>query len=139
MGSAAHTILDVRLPQEYRGRAVSAERPSRGGGQRAGHIPSAVHVPWETAINEDGTFKSLDELRTCYLAGGVVPEQVVIPYCTVGGRSSHTWFVLSQILGYPRVRLTKPPGQSGGRHQAAYRVAGCPRVVGDGSKGERSR
>jgi thiosulfate/3-mercaptopyruvate sulfurtransferase len=104
MGSAAHTILDVRLPQEYRGELFRPNAPPEAG-QRAGHTPGAVHVPWETAINEDGTFKSLDELRTCYLAGGFVPEQVVIPYCTVGGRSIHTWFVLSQILGYPRVSL----------------------------------
>ena len=77
-GSAAHTILDVRLPQEYRGELFRPNAPPEAG-QRAGHIPGAVHVPWETAINEDGTFESLDELRTCYLAGGVVPEQVVIP------------------------------------------------------------
>jgi thiosulfate/3-mercaptopyruvate sulfurtransferase len=108
VGSAAHTILDVRLPQEYRGELFRPNAPPEAG-QRAGDIPSAVHVPWEAAINKDGTFKSLDELRTCYLAGGV------IPYCTVGGRSSLTWFVLSQIVGYPRVRLYEASWAEWGR------------------------
>jgi thiosulfate/3-mercaptopyruvate sulfurtransferase len=104
IGSSRQTILDVRLPEEYNGTLF---RPSAAPeeGQRAGHIPGAVHVPWETASNEDGTFKTPDELRDLYLARGIAPDREVIPYCTVGGRSGHTWFVLSQLLGYPRVRL----------------------------------
>ena len=98
------TILDVRLPEEYAGELF---RPGTapGEGQIAGHIPGAVHVPWEAAVNEDGTFKARDELREIYRARGVAPDQEVIPYCTVGGRSGHTWFALSQLLRYPRVRL----------------------------------
>ena len=104
IASASQTILDVRLPEEYSGELF---RPGAapGEGQRAGHIPNALHVPWESAINEDGTFKTPDELRALYLARGIVPDQEVIPHCTVGGRSSHTWFALSQLLGYERVRL----------------------------------
>jgi thiosulfate/3-mercaptopyruvate sulfurtransferase len=62
-------------------------------------------VPWQTAINEDGTFKAPKELRAAYQARGIDPEREIIPYCTVGGRSGHTWFALSQLLGYPSVRL----------------------------------
>jgi thiosulfate/3-mercaptopyruvate sulfurtransferase len=104
IGSAGQTILDVRLPEEYRGELF---RPNAAPeeGQRAGHIPGALHTPWETAINEDGTFKSPDELRALYLARGIAPGQEIIPYCTVGGRSSHAWFALSQLLGYANVRL----------------------------------
>lgn len=98
------TILDVRLRAEYDGELF---RPSGtpGPGQRAGHIPGAVFVPWETAVNDDGTFRPADELRAAYAAAGVTPEREIIPYCTVGGRSGHTWFVLTQLLGYPNVRL----------------------------------
>ena len=104
IGSSRQTILDVRLLEEYNGTLF---RPNAAPeeGQRAGHIPGAVHVPWETAINDDGTFKRPDELRALYLARGITPDREVIPYCTVGGRSGHTWFVLSQLLGYPSVRL----------------------------------
>ncbi len=104
IGSAGQTILDVRLPEEYAGELFRPGAEPREG-QRAGHIPGAVHVPWETAVNEDGSFKAPDDLRVVYREHGVVPDREVIPYCTVGGRSSHTWFVLSQVLGYPDVRL----------------------------------
>jgi thiosulfate/3-mercaptopyruvate sulfurtransferase len=102
--SANQTILDVRLPGEYHGELF---RPNAGpqDGQLAGHIPGALHVPWETAINEDGTFRSGNEIRTLYEQQGVRPDQEIIPYCTIGGRSSHTWFALTQLAGYPNVRL----------------------------------
>ncbi len=104
IGSADRTILDVRLAEEYAGELFrSGATPTDG--QRAGHIPGAVHVPWETAIHEDGSFKAPDELRALYQAGGIAPDRESIPYCTIGGRSSHTWFVLTQLLGYPHVRL----------------------------------
>ncbi|MDQ3514946.1 MAG: sulfurtransferase [Chloroflexota bacterium] len=104
IGGAGLTILDVRLPEEYAGELFRpGAAPSEG--QLAGHVPGAVHVPWETAVNADGTFKTPDELRALYLARDVRPDLEVIPYCTVGGRSSHTWFVLSQLLGFPTVRL----------------------------------
>jgi thiosulfate/3-mercaptopyruvate sulfurtransferase len=97
-------ILDVRLPEEYRGELF---RPGATPtiGQRAGHIPGAIHVPWETAINEDGTFMDTDSLRAAYAAHGITPDRDVIPYCTVGARSGHTWFVLSQLLGFQQARL----------------------------------
>jgi thiosulfate/3-mercaptopyruvate sulfurtransferase len=104
IGAAGQTLLDVRLPEEYAGELF---RPGAapGEGQRAGHIPGAVHVPWDTAVNADGTFKAAEELRAAYRARGIKPDRAIIPYCTVGGRSSHTWFALSQLLGYPNVRL----------------------------------
>ncbi len=70
---------------------------------------SAVQVPWETAVNEDGTFKAPDELRALYRERGVTSDREVVPYCTVGGRSGHTWFALSQLAGYPNVRLYEAP------------------------------
>jgi thiosulfate/3-mercaptopyruvate sulfurtransferase len=72
--------------------------------QRAGHIPGAQSIPWAQAANEDGTFKTADELRALYNPKGVTPERDVITYCRIGERSSHTWFVLKELLGYPNVR-----------------------------------
>ncbi len=72
--------------------------------QRKGHIPGAVNVPWATAVAEDGTFKPIDELRAIYGGKGITPDKDVIAYCRIGERSSHTWFVLSEILGYQNVR-----------------------------------
>jgi thiosulfate/3-mercaptopyruvate sulfurtransferase len=71
---------------------------------RGGHIPTAVNIPWARAVNEDSTFKSADELRELYTAQGVTPDKEVIAYCRIGERSSHTWFVLTYLLGYPKVR-----------------------------------
>lgn len=104
IGSPLATIVDVRLRGEYDGELFRPSGPPAAG-QRAGHIPSAIHVPWETAVNKDGTFKPIDELRTAYENAGIRPDQNIIPYCTIGGRSGHTWFVLSELLGYPNVRL----------------------------------
>ena len=72
--------------------------------QRAGHIPSAVNVPWAQAANEDGTFKSRAELAQLYQGKGVTADKQVVAYCRIGERSSHTWFVLKELLGYPDVR-----------------------------------
>ena len=72
--------------------------------QRAGHIPGAQSIPWAQAANEDGTFKTVDQLRELYAAKGIIPERDVITYCRIGERSSHTWFVLTYLLGYDRVR-----------------------------------
>lgn len=71
---------------------------------RGGHIPGAASIPWGQAANPDGTFKSADELRQLYGGKGVTPERDVVVYCRIGERSSHTWFVLHELLGYPRVR-----------------------------------
>jgi thiosulfate/3-mercaptopyruvate sulfurtransferase len=104
IGSDSHVILDVRLRAEYEGELFRPSGPPSES-QRAGHIPSAVHVPWETAVNEDGTFKDAETLQAAYEAHGITPEREIIPYCTVGGRSGHTWFDLTELLGYPNVRL----------------------------------
>ncbi len=72
--------------------------------QRAGHIPGAASIPWAQTVREDGTFKSADELSALYEAKGVTPDKDVIAYCRIGERSSHTWFVLHELLGYRRVR-----------------------------------
>ncbi|MEX1157575.1 MAG: sulfurtransferase [Thermomicrobiales bacterium] len=97
-------ILDVRLRAEYDGELFRPSGPPSDG-QRAGHIPGAVYVPWETAVNADGTFKSPEDLRAAYAAAGITGEREIMPYCTVGARSGHTWFVLTHLLGYPNVRL----------------------------------
>ena len=74
------------------------------GSQRGGHIPGAANLPWATAVNEDGTFKSADELQQIYGGKGVDGSSETIAYCRIGERSSHTWFALSQLLGYSNVR-----------------------------------
>ena len=97
-------LLDVRLRAEFDGELFRPGGPPMEG-QRAGHIPGAVHVPWETSVNDDGTFKLADDLRAAYEMAGITADQEIIPYCTIGGRSSHTWFALSQLLGYANVKL----------------------------------
>ena len=104
IGKSSSALVDVRNPREYGGEMFWPTEPPKEG-ERAGHIPGAVHIPLELALNGDGTFKSVEELRALYAEKGVTPDKQVIPYCTVGGRSSMTWFVLSQLLGYPDVRL----------------------------------
>ena len=96
--------IDVRSPQEFSGEITApAEYPTEHA-QRGGHIPGAVNVPWAKAVNEDGTFKSADELTKLYQTVGITPEKEIITYCRIGERSSHTWFVLKHLLGYPDVK-----------------------------------
>ena len=97
-----YVLLDVRSPEEFSGEWYYAAPPQ--GDERAGHIPGAVHIGFEQALNADGTFKSPQELTTLYSAQGVTPDKAVITYCTVGARSSQIWFVLKHLLGYPNVR-----------------------------------
>ena len=98
-------LVDVRSPQEYRGELLHMPGSPQEGALRGGHIGGARNVPWSRAVNEDGTFKSVDELRQIYEAEqGLSPDQNVIAYCRIGERSSHTWFVLTNLLGYPSVR-----------------------------------
>lgn len=98
-------LIDVRSPGEYSGELLHMVNYPQEGAQRAGHIPGAKSVPWAKAANADGTFKSAEELRALYEGEqGVSPEHDVISYCRIGERSAHTWFVLTQLLGYPRVR-----------------------------------
>jgi thiosulfate/3-mercaptopyruvate sulfurtransferase len=98
-------LVDVRSPQEYRGELLHMPDYPQEGALRGGHIPGAASVPWKRAANEDGTFKSADELRTIYQDEiGLKPDEDVIAYCRIGERSSHTWFVLTYLLGFARVR-----------------------------------
>ena len=96
-------LVDVRSPAEYNGEILSPPGLPETA-QRAGHIPGAANVPWAQAANEDGTFKSREELEKLYTAKGVTPDKQVVAYCRIGERSSHTWFALKEILGYPDVR-----------------------------------
>ena len=96
--------IDVRSPQEFSGEITApAEYPTEHA-QRGGHIPGAVNIPWAKAVNDDGTFKSADELTKLYHTVGITPEKEIITYCRIGERSSHTWFVLKHLLGYPDVK-----------------------------------
>jgi thiosulfate/3-mercaptopyruvate sulfurtransferase len=97
-------LVDVRSPDEYSGKVIHMANYPQEGAQRAGHIPTAQSIPWATAANEDGTFKSAAQLREIYGGKGITPDQPVIAYCRIGERSAHTWFVLTQLLGYPDVR-----------------------------------
>ena len=100
---SAH-LVDVRSPDEFSGKLLAPAHLPQEQSQRAGHIPTAVNVPWSQAANEDGTFKSDDELRSLYSAKGVGEDQPTIAYCRIGERSSHTWFVLRELLGYGDVK-----------------------------------
>lgn len=98
-------LVDVRSPKEYTGELIHMEGYPQEGAQRGGHIPTAVSIPWSTAVREaEWTFKPADELRTLYAGKGVTPEKDIIAYCRIGERSSLTWFVLTYLLGYARVR-----------------------------------
>ncbi len=97
-------LIDVRSPQEYTGELIHMVNYPQEGAQRGGHIPGAKSIPWSTAANADGTFKSVEELRQLYMGKDITPDAEVIAYCRIGERSAHTWFVLTRLLGYPRVR-----------------------------------
>jgi thiosulfate/3-mercaptopyruvate sulfurtransferase len=97
-------LVDVRSPQEYSGELIAMAGYEQEGAQRAGHIPGAASVPWAQAVQEDGTFKSADELRQLYTDKGVVDGQPIIAYCRIGERSAHTWFVLHELLGEDDVK-----------------------------------
>jgi len=102
VGRAA--FVDVRSPEEFRGELLAPPHLPQEQAQVPGHIPGAANIPWSKAANEDGTFRSADELRSLYEGAGVTPEREVIAYCRIGERSSHTWFVLRELLGYPDVK-----------------------------------
>jgi thiosulfate/3-mercaptopyruvate sulfurtransferase len=97
-------LVDVRSPAEFSGE-VLAPPGLQETAQRAGHVPGAKNVPWLQAVNEaDGTFKSPEELKALYAGKGVTEDKEVIAYCRIGERSSHTWFALHELLGYPKVQ-----------------------------------
>jgi len=97
-------LIDVRSPDEYAGRLLAPAHLPQEQSQRAGHVPTALSVPWSKAANEDGTFKSDDELRELYAAAGLDDSKATIAYCRIGERSSHSWFVLHELLGHADVK-----------------------------------
>jgi thiosulfate/3-mercaptopyruvate sulfurtransferase len=102
---AGKPLVDVRSPEEFRGELLHMPAYPQEGALRGGHIPGARSVPWKRAANEDGSFKSASDLRAIYEDEiGLTSGDDVIAYCRIGERSSHTWFVLTQLLGYPNVR-----------------------------------
>ena len=103
LGDPELVLVDVRSPAEFNGEIIAPPGMSETA-QRAGHIPGAASIPWAQTVREDGTFKSPDELAALYEAKGVTPDKDVIAYCRIGERSSHSWFVLHELLGYERVR-----------------------------------
>jgi thiosulfate/3-mercaptopyruvate sulfurtransferase len=96
-------LVDVRSPAEFSGEVIAPPGMTETA-QRAGHVPGAQNIPWAQAANEDGTFKSADDLQKLYGNKGVTSDKPVIAYCRIGERSSHSWFVLKELLGYPDVK-----------------------------------
>ena len=97
-------LVDVRSVKEFSGEITSPPEYPMEHAQRGGHIPGAKNIPWLQAINDDGTFKSAEDLESLYAKQGITPDKHIICYCRIGERSSHTWFVLKYLLGYPSVR-----------------------------------
>lgn len=104
VGHAGRAMVDVRSPDEYSGKLLAPANLPQEGSQRGGHIPGAANIPWVTAVGPDGTYKSRAELEKIYGMKGVTADKEVIAYCRIGERSSHTWFALKYLLGYPNVR-----------------------------------
>jgi thiosulfate/3-mercaptopyruvate sulfurtransferase len=102
--SGNSAFVDVRSPEEYRGEKLAPDHLPQEQAQVPGHIPGAANVPWGKAANEDGSFKSADELKALYEGVGVTTDKEVIAYCRIGERSSHTWFALHELLGYDNVK-----------------------------------
>ena len=98
------SLVDVRSPQEFSGELLAPPNLPQEGSQRGGHIPGAANIPWAQAANEDGTFKSAAELAALYGGKGIDGNRETVAYCRIGERSAHTWFVLTQLLGYNNVR-----------------------------------
>src|SRR5215468_7482798 len=96
-------LVDVRSPAEFSGEVIAPPGMTETA-QRAGHVPGAQNIPWAQAANEDGTFKSPEELKALYGGKGVTPDKDVIAYCRIGERSSHSWFVLKELLGFNNVK-----------------------------------
>ena len=97
-------LVDVRSPEEFRGEKLAPDHLPQEQSQVPGHVPGAANIPWVLAANDDGTFKSADELRELYEGQGITADREVIAYCRIGERSSHTWFALQELLGYANVK-----------------------------------
>ena len=103
IGASEKALVDVRSPQEYAGDLVAPPGYEQEGAQRAGHIPTAVSIPWSQAVRDDGTFRPREELSELYESEGITAGKQVTAYCRIGERSAHTWFVLRELLGYEQV------------------------------------
>lgn len=101
--SGDYGLVDVRSPEEFSGEKLGPEGLNEGA-QRGGHIPGASNIPWSKAVNEDGTFKTKEELKEIYESEQITPDKEIIAYCRIGERSAHSWFVLNELLEYPTVR-----------------------------------
>jgi thiosulfate/3-mercaptopyruvate sulfurtransferase len=97
-------MVDVRSPKEFTGEILAPPEYPTEHAQRGGHIPGASNIPWSQAVKDDGTFKAVEELKQLYQSKGIIPDKEIIAYCRIGERSSHTWFVLKYLLGYPNVK-----------------------------------
>lgn len=104
LGRDEIALVDVRSPQEFSGELMSPPGYEQEGASRTGHIPGAQSVPWATAVRDDGTFKTVEELQEIYGSIGVTADKEVRAYCRIGERSAHTWFVLRELLGYENVK-----------------------------------
>jgi thiosulfate/3-mercaptopyruvate sulfurtransferase len=104
LGKENIAMVDVRSPKEFTGEILAPPEYPTEHAQRGGHIPGASNIPWSQAVKEDGTFKSVEELKQLYQSKGIIPDKEIIAYCRIGERSSHTWFVLKYLLGYPDVK-----------------------------------
>jgi thiosulfate/3-mercaptopyruvate sulfurtransferase len=104
LGSSQKALIDVRSPKEFTGEILAPPEYPTEHAQRGGHIPGALNIPWSQAVSEDGTFKSTEELKKLYESKGITSDKEVIAYCRIGERSSHTWFVIKYLLGYPNVK-----------------------------------
>ena len=102
--AGAARCVDVRTPEEFRGEKLAPDHLPQEQAQVPGHIAGAANIPWAKAANEDGTFKSADELKSLYGAEGITGDREIIAYCRIGERSSHTWFALQELLGYTNVK-----------------------------------
>jgi thiosulfate/3-mercaptopyruvate sulfurtransferase len=104
LGKSGIVMIDVRSPKEFTGEITAPPEYPMEHAQRGGHIPGAKNIPWATAVNdENGTFKTVEDLKKIYSEKGITPDKNVICYCRIGERSSHTWFVLKYLLGYQNV------------------------------------
>lgn len=125
LASFGTPIIDVRSPEEYSGQRTTIPEYPEEGALRAGHIPTAASVPWKTAVNDDGTFKSRAELEQIYRGAGIDEDDDVTVYCRIGERSAHTWFALKYLLGHDNVRNYDGSWTEWGS------LVGVPIVVGD--------
>jgi len=128
----AKNLVDVRSPDEFSGKILAPAHLPQEQSQRPGHVPSAINIPWSKAANEDGTFRSDDELRELYGEAGLDEGKATIAYCRIGERSSHTWVVLHELLGHSDVK------NYDGSWTEYGSLIGVPIELGSGQQGGRS-